>query len=139
MQIYFSCSITGGRSDENVYQLLVAEMLQSGIEVPTAHLSEPGVLDLEKIVDAGEIYHRDMNWLKECDAVVAEVSTPSHGVGYEIALALTLGKPVFCCYRQGRKISKIITGNDSPTLVVREYTNDAEAVTCLREFISSLQ
>lgn len=139
MKIYFSCSITGGRADEGVYQLLVAEMLRLGIEVPTAHLSEPGVVDLEKVVDAGEIYHRDMNWLKECDAVVAEISTPSHGVGYEIALALTLGKPVLCCYRQGRKISKIITGNDSPTLVVREYSNDAEAVAYLREFVSSLQ
>lgn len=139
MKIYFSCSITGGRMDESVYQLLVAEMLHSGIEVPTAHLSEPGVVDLEKIVDAGEIYHRDMNWLKECDAVVAEVSTPSHGVGYEIALAITLEKPVLCCYRKGRKISKIITGNDSPNLVVREYTNDAEAVACLQKFISSLQ
>ena len=139
MKIYFSCSITGGRADEGVYQLLVAEMLRLGIEVPTAHLSEPGVVDLEKVVDAGEIYHRDMNWLKECDAVVAEVSTPSHGVGYEIALALTLGKPVLCCFRQGRKISKIITGNDSPTLVVREYSNDAEAVAYLREFVSSLQ
>ncbi len=139
MKIYFSCSITGGRADESVYQLLVAEMIQSGIEVPTAHLSEPGVVDLEKIVDAGNIFHRDMDWLKECDAVVAEVSTPSHGVGYEIALAVTLGKPIFCCYRKGRQISKIITGNDSPTLVVREYANNAEAVSSLREFIASLQ
>jgi nucleoside 2-deoxyribosyltransferase len=139
MKIYFSCSITGGRADEKVYQLLVSEMLHSGIEVPTAQLSESGIVDLEKVVDPNEIFHRDMNWLKDCDAVVAEVSTPSHGVGYEIAIALTLGKPVLCCYRQGRTISKIITGNDSPNLMVKEYANEEEVISYLQEFVSSLK
>jgi nucleoside 2-deoxyribosyltransferase len=138
MKIYFSCSITGGRADEEIYQLLVEEMLRQGIEVPTAHLSESGIVELEKVVDAAEIYQRDMAWLRECDAVVAEVSTPSHGVGYEIALAITLGKPVLCCYRKGRKVSKIITGNDSQNLMVREYSSSGEAIIHLQKFISSL-
>jgi nucleoside 2-deoxyribosyltransferase len=138
MNIYFSCSITGGRADEHVYQLLVDELLSRGIEVPTAHLSDPGVVDLEKVVDANEVYHRDMTWLRDCDAVVAEVSTPSHGVGYEIAAALLMKKPVLCCYHKGRRVSKIITGNDSETLMVRSYESDDQAVACLKEFLAGL-
>jgi hypothetical protein len=139
MNLYFSCSITGGRADEDVYQILVKEMLRLGHEVPTAHLSEADVVRMETIVDPNEIFRRDMDWLHACDAVVAEVSTPSHGVGYEIAEGLNLGKPVLCCYRKGRKVSKIITGNDSKTLTIREYESNEEAVRCLNDFLSSLQ
>jgi hypothetical protein len=32
--------------------------------------------------DERYIYERDMGWLRECDAVVAEVTQPSLGVGY---------------------------------------------------------
>ena len=64
--------------------------LAAGHEVPTAHLSSPEVIDLEKISKPVEIYTRDMRWLEECDVVVAEVSTPSHGVGYEIAVGLAI-------------------------------------------------
>ena len=139
MNIYFSCSITGGRADEEVYQVLVEEMLRQGHEVPTAHLAYANVVDTEQEVDAREIFLRDIGWLRTCDAVVAEVSTPSHGVGYEIAVGLALEKPVLCCHRAGCRVSKIITGNDSKHLVVREYENDDEARACLNDFLLALK
>ena len=126
MNIYFSCSITGGREDEGVYQVLVDEMQRLGHEVPTAHLAHPSVVETEQVVDAREIFLRDIGWLRTCDAVVAEVSTPSHGVGYEIAVGLALEKPVLCCHRKGCRVSKIITGNDSQYLSVRGYESDEE-------------
>ena len=135
MNIYFSCSITGGRAEEKIYQAIVKEMLDRGHEVPTAHLSSPDVMEMENVVDPVEIFDRDIKWLRECDAVVAEVSSPSHGVGYEVAYALMLKKPVFCCYKRGKKVSKIITGNTSPGLKVAEYENDEEALEILREFL----
>lgn len=135
MNIYFSCSITGGRAEEKTYQALVKEMLGAGHIVPTAHLSSSEVVDLEKIVDPVDVFNRDMNWLRECDVVVAEVSSPSHGVGYEIAYALSLQKPVFCCYKKGKTISKIIIGNTSPTLRVVEYEDDNDAVRFVRGFL----
>ena len=69
---------------------------------------------------------------------VAEVSTPSHGVGYEIAYALGRGKPVLCCYRRGTRVSKMITGNDSPGLVVRDYADLAEAVEIIDVFLAGV-
>ncbi len=138
MNIYFSCSITGGRSEEETYQVIVREMLKSGHEVPTAHLSSPDVVEEEKVIDPVEVFNRDMNWLRKYDAVVAEVSSPSHGVGYEVAYALSLQKPVLCCYKRGKKVSKIITGNTSPNLIVKEYTNDAEAIQVVGEFLNQL-
>jgi nucleoside 2-deoxyribosyltransferase len=89
-------------------------------------------------VDPVEIFNRDMNWLRECDAVVAEVSSPSHGVGYEVAYALSLQKPVICCFKQGKKVSKIITGNTSPGLKVIEYEDDEEATRFVNEFLINI-
>ena len=67
---------------------------------------------------------------------MAEVSTPSHGVGYEIAYALERGKPVLCCYRRDARVSKMITGNDMPTLRVVSYTSAEEALTLLDDFLA---
>ncbi len=139
MNIYFSCSITGGRSDQAVYQTIVSHLLDLGHEVPTAILASPTVPSLESVVAPHKVYERDVNWVKNCDALVAEVSTPSHGVGYEIALALTLAKPVFCCHARNRRVSKMITGNSHPGIRVFAYSNEKELLTEVDRFLSEIQ
>ena len=134
MNIYFACSITGGRQYENVYQAITFYLLNAGHIVPTAHLAQSGILDLEKVVDAREIYIRDVNWISNCDILIAEISTPSHGVGYEIGLALNLGKPVLCLYQEHVNVSKMITGNPHQRLTIVSYTTTKQAVECLHEY-----
>jgi 2'-deoxynucleoside 5'-phosphate N-hydrolase len=138
MNIYFSCSITGGRSDQAVYQAVVDLLLEKGHTVPTAHLARPDVLEDEKVIGAAEVYERDVKWVGECDAVVAEVSTPSHGVGYEIALACFLNKPVLCCYHRDRRVSKMILGNSHPGLRTAAYSTVAEACALVEAFLAGL-
>jgi nucleoside 2-deoxyribosyltransferase len=135
MNIYFSCSITGGRNDQPVYQEIVNALLLAGHVVPTAYLSSADIQRLETIVDAREVYRRDVGWVKGCDVLIAEVSTPSHGVGYEIALAEAIGKPVFCCYETGKRVSKMLLGNSSPNFKVQSYQTPAEAVSHIKEFL----
>lgn len=138
MKIYFSCSITGGRDDQREYKTLVDALLDDGHSVPTAHLSNSDILALEMVVDPQEIYLRDTGWVKACDALVAEVTTPSHGVGYEIALAESLGKPIFCCYKNGNRVSKMILGNPSPLYQFCEYANAEDAIKEMRVFLKSV-
>jgi nucleoside 2-deoxyribosyltransferase len=90
------------------------------------------------VVEPAEVYRRDLDWIQACDALVAEVSTPSHGVGYEIAVALSLAKPVLCCYRRDTRVSKMITGNDSPGLTVFAYGDVAEALGAIDGFLARL-
>jgi 2'-deoxynucleoside 5'-phosphate N-hydrolase len=138
MNVYFSCSITGGRSEENIYQAMVKKLLFLGHEVPTAHLSSSEVLSVEKVSSPEEIFERDMNWLHHCDAVVAEVTSPSHGVGYEIAVALAAGKPVLCCYQRGRKISLILTGNSASNLFLYSYESEKDVLEGIEKFMQKL-
>ena len=138
MNIYFACSITGGREDEPVYQKIVASLQADGHEVPTALLAGSDVIELEVVVDPVAVYARDTGWIEGCDLLVAEVSTPSHGVGYEIGYALGLGKMVLCLHRTGTLVSKMITGNHDPRLTVLAYANQDEAVRQLRAYLENV-
>ena len=139
MNIYFACSITGGREFESIYQSLTAALLADGHEIPTAHLAESTVVALEAVVAAREVYERDVHWIRKAQALIAEVSVPSHGVGYEISFALNEGKPVLCLYQEGRKISKMISGNPHPNLSVQTYMDPQEAIRLARDYIKKLQ
>ena len=135
MNVYFACSITGGRDDQDVYAEIVNYLLAAGHVVPTAALARPEALLNEGAVDPVEIYQRDVNWIANCDLLVAEVSTPSHGVGYEIAYALGIRKPVFCCYHQDVNVSKMILGNGDPNLTLCGYQNVEAALAFLGVYI----
>jgi nucleoside 2-deoxyribosyltransferase len=136
MNIYFACSITGGREFESVYQVITKALTDDHHQVPTAHLAETGVMALEAVIDPFEVYQRDVTWIRESDALIAEISVPSHGVGYEICFALGLGKPVLALYQHGRKVSKMICGNPDSNLYVMEYEGPSHAIALIREFLS---
>ncbi|HSL46908.1 MAG TPA: nucleoside 2-deoxyribosyltransferase [Anaerolineales bacterium] len=137
MNIYFACSITGGREFETVYQMIVRALIEDAHVVPTAHLAEAGVVMVEAAVDPQAVYARDIAWIRDCDVLIAEVSVPSHGVGYEIGFSLALGKPVLALYQQGRKVSKMISGNPDLNLSVECYETAAEAVVQIKKFLNT--
>jgi len=139
VNLYFACSITGGREFEHVYQALTEALLADGHEIPTAHLADSGVLELEQRVSPEGVYARDVAWIAASDAVIAEVSVPSHGVGYEIGYALQAGKRVLCLAQRERKVSKMITGNRDRRLEFQTYADGREAVRLARAFVQSIQ
>ena len=126
MKIYFSGSISGGRDDVTIYQHLVARMQAQGHAVLSAHVADPAVIEREKNVPARVVFDRDVAWIDDCDVMVAEVSTPSLGVGYEYGYAIQRGKPVLCVYRAGLRMSKMILGNPASNLTVATYQDEAE-------------
>ncbi|MCP5106965.1 MAG: deoxyribonucleoside 5'-monophosphate N-glycosidase [bacterium] len=124
MKIYFSGSISGGRKHLGTYQQIVAHLKSEGHQVLTEHVAHPDVLDKEKEHTAEQIYTRDIQWIAECDCIIAEVSNPSLGVGYEVCHALEMYKPVLCIHKKGVFMSRMITGNNSEVLLVKEYENE---------------
>jgi nucleoside 2-deoxyribosyltransferase len=139
VNIYFACSITGGREFETTYQEIVAALTADGHEIPTSHLADSDVMENERILAPQDVYERDTKWIKNCDVLVAEVSVPSHGVGYEISFALNIGKPVLCLYHRERRVSKMITGNPNPALCIRAYSDVKEAISQARLFLAAGQ
>ena len=139
MNIYFSCSITGGRDDQHIYQKMVDFMVARWpTKCPPLIFPKRKCWRMSAVVSALEVYQRDVNWVNECDVLIAEVSTPSHGVGYEIALALQQEKRVLCCYQAGRKVSKMLLGNTSATLSLYAYQDARDVLAELERYLGAL-
>ncbi len=139
MKIYFACAIVGGRQDENIYKEIVQALLADGHQVPTAaNAGLQGAKGLEADMAPKDVYIRDTSWIDECEVLVAEVSTPSHGVGYEISYALERGKPVLCIAARGMRVSKMITGNTMPGFEFAEYKDVADGIEIVRKFLRNL-
>ena len=85
-----------------------------------------------------EIYARDMGLLVKSDALIAEVTVPSTGVGYEICRALVKGIPVLCLHRPDAAVSAMVLGNPDPLLEVRAYPDKASLKKIIIEFIKAL-
>lgn len=134
LSIYFAGSIRGGRQDSALYTGLIRHLGQYG-PVLTEHVGTPALLELEHSMSEVEIFERDMRWLRAADLMVAEVTTPSLGVGYEIAMAQTLGKKILCLFRttSPHELSAMIAGN--PGLLIAPYTTAREAEERIDQFI----
>ena len=138
MTIYFCGSIAGGRKYLDTYTKIVKTLLAAGHTVPTEHILAPDVIDSEKELTAAQIYKRDVNWLSNADAAIAEISNPSLGVGYEIGYALNLGKPVLALYERDLFVSRMITGNEHPLLTIVEYRSDDDWRRAIDDFIETI-
>lgn len=136
MKIYFAGSVRAGRSDQDIYYSIINELGKYG-KVLTEHLGKKSLSDQgEQGVTDEFIFGRDMNWVKEADILVAEVTVPSLGVGYEIGQAESMNKKVFLLYRpiEGKKLSVMLSGNQN--LKIAEYKTIEEIPKILEEFLS---
>ena len=138
MKIYFAAAIRGGREYATTYHALIsytetlAEVLTE--HIGDRHLSAHG----ETSLNDTDIYSRDMEWVTASDAMIAEVTAPSLGVGYEIGRAVAAGTPVLCLFNSNSdgRLSAMISGN--PEVKVESYGELAEAERAIREFMEQL-
>ena len=127
MNIYFCGSIRGGRDLAATYAKMI-KMLGSFGTVLTEHLGSNEEIETnDRILSDKAIHDRDLQWIVESDVLVAEVTVPSLGVGYEIGRAIEMGKPVLCLFQQDSKynISAMISGSDK---VEMKYYKNLEEV-----------
>lgn len=132
-KIYFAGSIKGGRADQKTYFLLIENLKKYG-EVLTEHIGGKELTDSGEKLESAKIYQRDIAWLKEADVLVAEVSIPSLGVGYEIAKGEEWGKRILCLYNEKRNVSAMIKGN--PRVNVKSYRGVSKAYNHIADFLS---
>jgi 2'-deoxynucleoside 5'-phosphate N-hydrolase len=137
MKIYFAGSIRGGREDAALY-LQIIEYLKTFGDVLTEHIGDPQLTELGDDGPTDRFIHdRDLEWLQSADVLVAEVTTVSMGVGYEIGRAVESGKKVVCLFRPdaGKTLSAMIAG--CPDLELVNYSNLGEAKLVIGEFLKN--
>lgn len=98
--IYFAGAISGGRTDVALYREIIAALEAEGHRVLAGAVAAEHVTSSGETLDSLTIFDRDLGWIAAADFLVAEVSMPSTGVGYEIATARYHYRiPVICLYR----------------------------------------
>jgi nucleoside 2-deoxyribosyltransferase len=123
LTIYFAGSITGGRADVAHYRRIVAALEENGHRVLAGAVASETIGDSGEALDACAIFDRDVGWIAEADVLVAEVSMPSTGVGYEIATARYRdGIPVICLYRAEftKRCTAMVAGDRGVELIAYE-------------------
>lgn len=135
MKIYFAGSIRGGREDAALY-LQIIEYLKNFGKVLTEHVGDQNLTDSGDDGPSDQYIHdRDLEWLQSADVLVAEVTSVSMGVGYEIGRAVETGKKTLCLFRPetGKNISAMISGCRDLELV--HYKNLDEAKLAIDSFL----
>lgn len=146
-KIYFACSMRGGFSNLPQEELgKIPDIIESlGHTLMTKHNVSPTFEDDEKDQTDKDIHDQDYTWLLECEALVAEISNPSLGVGGEISDAVHLGKPILLIHQKGLEnpVSAYTRGKaDSiycKNVFFREYSEVSEIADIVNEFISKIQ
>jgi len=138
-KVYFSCSISGGRDHAHVYQDIVDH-----IKAADAHILSELFADTSIVPHRGptphltpqETWQRDIDWVREADYIIAEVTQPSFGVGYEIGKAEEWGKPILLLFYadSGRRLSPMLKG--SPNVTLFEYKDISHTKKIIKDFLS---
>lgn len=135
-KVYFAGSIRGGRMDAALYHRIIEYMQHTNI-VLTEHVgsSKLNLIEQGRSKDA-LIYDRDIAWLRECDLVIAECTSPSLGVGYELAFAEKLGKPCHIFYDKSKtQLSAMLTGD--PYFQIHPYESEEEIFSTLDSILNA--
>jgi nucleoside 2-deoxyribosyltransferase len=117
MKIYLACTVRGHRGGVEAGRLIADRLQHHGHEVLTSHLLADDVNEAEAKLTEDDVYRRDIGWLTSCDALVAEASGSSYGVGFEVGYVLARardsGQRVVLLYNGSRRdaISRLISGN----------------------------
>jgi nucleoside 2-deoxyribosyltransferase len=119
MQLFFAGSIRGGGRYTKVYRRIIALLSTHG-EVISEFMNDNVDKEKEGKKCDSAIYTRTTGSLRNSDLLVAEVSHPSIGVGYEIALAESLGIPVIALFHRGseHQLSAMVAGNEKISILL---------------------
>ena len=94
-----------------VYIHIVELLKKQGHTVVSEHVASVGLEKIEARITDEEIFNNDVGFIDECECLVAEVTIPSIGVGYEVGYAVSISKHVICVYREDANVSAMVRGN----------------------------
>lgn len=134
MIIYCAGPIKGDTTFQNNY----IELIKFVEALGHSALSElSGKFNASIPLSDKQIYIRDLKWIDGSKLLIAEISGPSLGVGFEISYAVLVKKlPVLAVYHeQVIKVSAMITGCNAPNLQVKKYKNIEDLQKIIQKFI----
>jgi nucleoside 2-deoxyribosyltransferase len=126
MKVYFGFTVAGDRSALDTARRIVELLEEMGHQVLTRHLVQDDAAHLDRAITPQMVFERDMDWLRQCDIFIGEVSGSSFGIGFEAGYLLggSARKALFFYRREAEsRISLLITGNTHPNCTLAPYSD----------------
>ena len=101
-----------------VYIEIIKLLKKMGHEVVSEHVASVGLEEVEASLTDEEIFNSDIRFVEQCECLIADVTIPSIGVGYEICQAVSRGKQVLCLYKEEANVSAMVLGNRRITSIL---------------------
>lgn len=122
--IYFAAAVSAKDYDTTAYQEILKELNKYGELLNQENYDPAG-----KNLNAEEVFMRMEEQLEKANIMIADVSTPSSGVGREIAYAQFERKiPVLCVYNVNHKPSPVIEWNVDIDVFPYENMDDIKQI-----------
>lgn len=135
LKIYFIGSIRGGRDDVKTYNEII-NFLKPKATILGQQIGDSCITHLgEQNLSDNEIYNREIRHIFNANIIIADVTTPSLGVGYNISKAIEQNKPTLCLYNNNttKELSAMISASPIKPL---KYDNIEDAKQIITEFLN---
>ena len=138
MKVFLSTAITRGRREYvDAVKRIVAVLKEEGAEVLNDRVSDPGFPG--PTVDRSQTMREVCDWLGQADALVAEATISSTGIGAEVTTVQIRDKPVLLLYDAhfGFRISDWVVHNPYANVEAQPYRDLNDIERLVREFSKS--
>lgn len=132
MRVYLSVPMIANRALPRA-QLMARAIADAGHSITSPWVLGPIEHQDPKVVD---VFQRDTRATEESDAIVADVTEPSIGVGMELMAAYKSRKKIFLVFKKGRVTSRMLMHMDHKEVI--EYEEEEEIYWSLRHALSRL-
>ncbi len=133
MKVYLAVPLVENRSLERT-RLMARAVADAGHEVASPWNLSPTEVSIRSTVN---IFQRDRAGSRGADVIVADVTTPSIGVGMELMAAYDAGRRIILVSRKGKRISTMLEDMDGKEKI--EYESEPEIYLKLLERLTLLR
>ena len=123
MKVHFAAAVNGDKSD---YKKILDAIQKYGHTVDTDHFLKRTLKDIDSETAAeSELYaKKSMRWIKNADVILFETTQSDVSIGYELAVAVNLHKPVIVMYNNEKSVPpNSIKGVESEKLQIIGYND----------------
>jgi hypothetical protein len=129
LKVYLSVPLVAGRALDRA-NLIARAIVDSGNEV-----SSPWVLGELGNDPSTNVFDRDKEGAQSCDVLVADVGSPSTGVGMEVMAAYIAGVRIILVTKKGDLVSRMLRHMDRKEVI--EYRREDEIYGSLKKLLST--
>ncbi|NOY06764.1 MAG: deoxyribonucleoside 5'-monophosphate N-glycosidase [Chlorobi bacterium] len=139
--VYLAGSISAGRDFAGYLQYIADIVEEHGFYIISRSVLDPDAdLSDRSMKNQRFIFERDIQWIAESAAMIAEISTPSLGVGFEVHEALDRRIPVLALRHtllRDTTEPAMIVGNPDP-LLRWSYYDESDLPEIIQAFLGEL-